>query len=320
MLELYGPCTAPLQDLEEGLRQILISEEKLVQDLNNHLLSAPGKRIRPALFFLTLNLWQEEYQPFLPVATAIELIHTATLVHDDVIDDSGQRRGSPTINAKWGNYVSVLTGDYLFAKAFALLTEFGDLRIIQHMAGLVVAMSEGEIQQQSERFHPALETDAYYKRIGKKTAHFFTVSAQCGGLISGADNHSLAALRSYGFNLGMAFQIIDDLLDFTGDTKLTGKPTAGDLRQGVVTLPLIHLMKESSNGNIYRKRIAAKEIDEQLVLQICTEINNSQIQNQVRAIAKEYINNALQALQSLPGGTSRNILEQVTAYVLERRN
>jgi heptaprenyl diphosphate synthase len=319
MLELYGPCTAPLQALEEGLRQILISEENLVQDVNSHILSTPGKRIRPALFFVTLNLWQEEYQPFLPVAVAIELIHTATLAHDDVIDDSGQRRGRPTINAKWGNYVSVLTGDYLFAKAFTLLTEFGDIRIIQDMAGLVAAMSEGEMQQQSERFHVALETDSYYKRIGKKTAHFFTVAAQCGGLVSGADNNSLAALRSYGFNVGMAFQIIDDLLDFTGDTKLTGKPPAGDLHQGVVTLPLIHLMKESSNGNIYRQKIAAKEINEQLVRQICMEINNSQIQNQVRAIAKEYINNALQALQSLPDGSSRNILEQITAYVLERK-
>lgn len=320
MLELFGPCATPLQALEDGLSQILISEEKLVQDVSNHLLSAPGKRIRPALFFLTLNLWQEEYQPFFPVALAIELIHTATLVHDDVVDDSGQRRGKPTINAKWGNYVSVLTGDYLFAKAFTMLTEFGNLRIIQDMAGLVAAMSEGEIQQQSERFLVDLKTEAYYNRIGKKTAHFFTVCAQCGGLVSNADNNSLAALCSYGYNVGMAFQIIDDLLDFTGDTKLTGKPTAGDLRQGVITLPLIHLVKESLNGNIYRKRIAAKDIDEELVIRICAEINNSHIQNHVRMIAQEYINNALQSLQSLPGGSSRNILEQIAVYVLERKN
>lgn len=319
MLELYGPYAAPLHTLEEGIRQILISEEKHVQDVNNHLLSAPGKRIRPALFFVTLNLWQEEYQPFMPVAIAIELIHTATLVHDDVIDDSGQRRGIPTINAQWGNYVSVLTGDYLFAKAFTLLTEFGDLRIIQDMASLVAAMSEGEIQQQSERFHIALDPDAYYKRIGKKTAHFFTVSAQCGGLVSGADNNSLAALRSYGYNVGMAFQIIDDLLDFTGDTKLTGKPSAGDLRQGVVTLPLIHLMKESANGSRYNNRIAANEIDEQLIRQICTEIKETKIQNEVRAIAKEYINRALQALQALPNCNGRNILEQIATYVIERK-
>ena len=306
MLELYGPCATSLQTLEEGLRQILISEEKIVQCVNNHLLSAPGKRIRPALFFLTLNLWQEDCQPFLPVALAIELIHTATLVHDDVIDDSAQRRGRPTVNAQWGNYVSVLAGDYLFAKAFTLLTEYGDIRIIKDMAGLVAAMSEGEIQQQSECFHVALDIDKYYKRIGKKTAHFFTVSAQCGGLVSGADNHSLAALRSYGFNVGMAFQIIDDLLDYTGDVKLTGKPTAGDLRQGIITLPLIQLIKESTNGNVYGKRIAAREIDEKLLHQICTEITNSHIQNQMRAIAKEYINNALQALQTLPSGYSRN--------------
>lgn len=317
--QLYQPILHLLQDLEIGLEKALHAEEPFVQNISRHLLNTSGKRIRPALFFLSLNLWKDELQNSIPVAVAIELLHSATLVHDDVVDMSELRRGQPTVNAVWGNQVSVLTGDYLFSRAFSILTEYGDLRLINEMAVLVGKMTEGEIQQQTERFNPDLDQPTYLKRIGKKTAYFFEVCARCGGKVAGANDSAITYLGNYGYHVGLAFQIMDDLLDFFGDEQQTGKPTASDLRQGIVTLPVIHLLSVSPNRRELRKKIAAKEVDDAFVRQICRELEDCHSLEHTRRIAHTFIDEALHSLVSLPARPGRITMEVMARFVIENR-
>ena len=209
-MDYYQKISAPLTIMEEELRNVLCSETAHMQAINSYVLSSPGKRIRPALFFLTLGLWDQNPAQHLPVALAIELVHTATLLHDDVVDAAAKRRGKASVNTVWGNQTAVLVGDYLFAKAFSLLTEYGSMPLVSEMAALVEAMAEGEIQQQAQRFNPGISREDYLGRITKKTAKFFTVAACAGAMVSKADAKSVNALKNYGYHIGMAFQIIDD--------------------------------------------------------------------------------------------------------------
>lgn len=319
-MDFYQALSAPLQQVEGGLKEILSTDETLLSDINSHLLSAKGKRIRPALFFLSLGLFSEEYDKHLPVAVAIELVHTATLVHDDVVDHASQRRGQPTVNAVWGNHTSVLAGDYLFAKAFRLLTEYGNIEVIREMATLVEVITEGEIQQQSERYLINTGLEAYLSRIAKKTARFFAACSRCGGLVSGNKNSTIQTLESFGFHLGMAFQMIDDFLDFSADTLSTGKPAGSDLAQGIVTLPVLHLLQVSPHGPRFAEEISARRINETLLAEITGEIVRCGSGSYVRELAEKYISNALGALQTFPSGAARETLELVAHFVIERQN
>lgn len=315
--EFLESIRLPLSSLEEGLREVLHSEESLVREINNHLLRAPGKRLRPALFLLSTGIWQNELAPFLPVALAIELIHSATLIHDDIVDQALLRRGCESLNARFGEHASVLAGDYLFAKAFKLLTEFGDIRVIREMARLVEEMSEGEIQQQAERYIPDIDEETYFRRISKKTARFFTVCAVCGGLVAGARPEEIQALEKFSFLTGLAFQIIDDILDFSGE-KTTGKAVAGDLRQGVVTLPVIHLLSVSPRREDVRTAIACRRVDEQLVAVVREELGNCGSLAYARREAARLIQEAQDALAALPSCKNRDLLESAAHFILYR--
>lgn len=319
-MDFYQALSAPLQQVEGGLKEILSTGETLLSDINSHLLSAKGKRIRPALFFLSLGLFSEEYDKHLPVAVAIELVHTATLVHDDVVDHASQRRGQSTVNAMWGNHTSVLAGDYLFAKAFRLLTEYGNIEVIREMATLVEVITEGEIQQQSERYVINSGLEAYLSRIAKKTARFFAACSRCGGLVCGNKNSTIRTLENFGFHLGMAFQMIDDILDFSADTLSTGKPAGSDLAQGIVTLPVLHLLQVSPHGSRFAEEISTRRINETLITEITGEIVRCGSDNYARELAQKYITIALGALQTLPSNAARETLELVAHFVIERRN
>ncbi|MBS4023519.1 MAG: polyprenyl synthetase family protein [Dethiobacter sp.] len=319
MEEVYGHIHLPLQELERELKSVLCSDEATVEAVTKHLLLNAGKRVRPALFFLCLRLWRQDIVFFMPIAVAIELIHSATLVHDDVVDNSLLRRGQSTINAGWGNQIAVLTGDYLFAKAFSLLTEFGQIRIISEMARVVSEMSKGEIQQQSERFSLYLDEEAYLNRISQKTSYFITACCSSAGTAVGAPAEAVAALRGYGYRIGMAFQIVDDLLDFSGDEAVTGKPTASDLRQGVFTLPVIHMLNTSPRGEEFRIELGKGEPTDDLVAEIRREMVLSQSLEYTRDKAVNYINEAVQILRCLPHRQERDALERLAYFILERR-
>lgn len=317
-MEFNSQIAAPLTKLEEGLTKTLYSAELPMQQINNHLLTVPGKRLRPALFFLVLGMWDQQPDPHLPVALAIELIHTATLVHDDVVDSAETRRGQFSLNATWGNHTAVLTGDYLFAKAFNLLSEYGNIHIIREMAGLVEDMSEGEILQQRDCFQSDLSEEDYFRRIGKKTARFFSVSARCAGLVSHVSDDQLNALAEYGYYAGIAFQLIDDLLDFFGAEEVTGKLSGSDLRQGVLTLPVLRLLDVSPQKKKLAAKIATRNIDDDFLAEIKCQLQNYECSEYVRQKARDYVRNATDSLNKLPPHPCRETLSLVAEYIVRQ--
>ncbi len=256
---LFALALNELAIVEKELASVIVSQEALVTDIGSHLLRAGGKRLRPALFVLCAK-GRGAAAVSLSVAVAIELIHMATLVHDDVIDGAATRRSLPTANARWGNHVSVLTGDYFFAKAFSLIAANAGAEALTILTDSICAICEGEISQASDLFNPRQTEDAYLNRIGKKTAGFIAASCELGALAAGLPAADVAALRQYGHAIGMAFQITDDILDVTASTEQIGKPAGNDLRQGVLTLPVIYALANSPRKSELAELIAARDM------------------------------------------------------------
>ena len=243
--DMFDVIQADLEEFEPALAESIISETALITDVGAHLVSSGGKRLRPALFLLAARGGAAfDRARAMPVAVALELIHTASLVHDDVIDEADTRRGSATTNAKWGNQVAILSGDYLFARAFKLVAEAGyDSSVYVKLAQLVCTLSEGEILQDHTAYQVSASEDAYYERIRKKTADFLEICCELGGVIGGMSAADTERMALYGHAIGMAFQITDDLLDYRQTSEHIGKPAGHDLAQGFVTLPVIRALE-----------------------------------------------------------------------------
>ena len=248
-----------LKELEEVLLGVVTSPVPLITEIGTHLVKAGGKRLRPALYFLA-NIKGVRSKNVMDLAVALELIHMATLVHDDVVDNASTRRGIITANAKWGNQISVLTGDYLFSKAFSLVAQNPDSRIMSVLTDLICAMSEGEIIQNQEIFIPEMEESVYFNKIAKKTADFIAASCELGAIMAEMSANDVASLREYGYCIGMAFQITDDILDITATSEKMGKPVGNDLLQGIVTLPVIYAMNNSSAKEELKQIVATQNM------------------------------------------------------------
>lgn len=251
-----------LSSLEDLLYETVESPVELITDIGRHLISSGGKRIRPALYILATKSSDNVDKNYsMPLAMAIEMIHTASLVHDDVLDNAATRRGSATANAKWGNNIAVLTGDYLFAKAFSAIAknDYGP-RISELLASIVCDLSEGEILQNHFGYSIPEDFDVYYDRIAKKTANFIAVSCELGAIVAKQPEENIKALREYGYCIGMAFQIVDDILDLTSSSKKIGKPAGNDILQGVITLPVIYAYKHSSNAEELKNIIENRQM------------------------------------------------------------
>ena len=247
-----------LQVLEENIRQA-VGEDRFIYEACEPLFKG-GKRLRPMLFLLCANSVKDlPQEKTMPLATALELIHTASLVHDDIIDSSKKRRGVETANSKYGAQIAVLVGDYLFAKAFQLVAEnnYG-AEVSTVLSKLVKNLCVGEIRQDRSLYEvPTLAE--YYTRINLKTAIFLSSCCRLGAIVSEMDKGEVENLTAYGTNLGLAFQIIDDLLDFVGDEKITGKPHGGDLKSGVITLPVIRALEVSDKSDLLRELVTSGE-------------------------------------------------------------
>lgn len=244
-----------LNELEGELLSVIHSQEELITDISKHLVKAGGKRLRPALYLVCARSKCNDLKTIMPMALAIELIHMATLVHDDVIDDASTRRGRPTANACWGNYQSVLTGDFLFAKAFSVVALQVEKAMLKVLTDVMCSMCEGEIIQDKESFNPDQSEEQYLARIAKKTADFIAASCELGAMAAGLPADDVEALRKYGYSIGMAFQITDDILDVTASSEQIGKPAGNDLRQGIVTLPVIYALEKSKHKDELREII-----------------------------------------------------------------
>lgn len=259
-----------LRDLETRLLSVIRSDVGSVTDICVHLAQAGGKRLRPALCFLGAY-GSGSKDMVMNVAVALELIHMATLVHDDVIDQAATRRGVATVNTLWGSHHAILSGDFLFARAFSLVASAGMTQVIQILSDVLCAVCEGELQQEHDLFNTKQTEADYLNRVGKKTAVFIASSCQLGATTAGFSAQRADSLRRYAYALGMAFQITDDILDITATAEQVGKPTGNDLRQGNLTMPVIHAMQNATKGNELRELIESRDMSPER-LQRCLTI------------------------------------------------
>ncbi|HML34830.1 MULTISPECIES: polyprenyl synthetase family protein [Sporomusa] len=306
---MFDIVSEDLVAVEEELYSIIQSPVDMVNDIGVHLVQAGGKRIRPALYLLCARGGVPNQAELLPMAVAIELIHMATLVHDDIIDNAATRRGRPTANARWGNHSSVLTGDYLFAKAFSAII-LARKNMLKILTDVICNICEGEIIQLKEAFN-ANQTEADYRlRVAQKTADFIAASCELGAIAGGLDEKSVIRVREYGYALGMAFQITDDILDITASAEQLGKPVGNDLRQGIVTLPVIYALKNSPRSDELRNIIINQKMSDDEVKR------GLEIIHQTEAVEYSYgqVHTYLQhARNSLPATLNSSVRESLFA-------
>ena len=315
---IYEPIQEDLVKVEARLRLVCEVDFPWLSKLLEHSLKSGGKRIRPALVLLAGKFYNYDLSYLLPVATAIEILHTATLVHDDAIDNSLVRRGRPTINKVWGEDKAILLGDYLLAKSEELVADTQNLRVIKLFAQTLMAISSGELNQAFSAFNLEQTRQQYLQRISGKTASLLSLVTESGAILSQAPEKSVEALKGYGYNLGIAFQIVDDILDFIGTEEEMGKPIGLDLAQGTLTLPAILLLERYPEDNPV-SRLFQNE-DRQRNIELAMElVRNSSITQECYAVASDYCARACHNLSLLPDNASRRSLIKLADYVVKRR-
>ncbi|SEA18960.1 octaprenyl-diphosphate synthase [Rubrimonas cliftonensis] len=296
------------------------ADTDLIARVAAHLIGAGGKRLRPCLTLAAARLCGHDGENHIRLAAAVEFIHNATLLHDDVVDESDRRRGRPTANAVFGAKPSVLVGDFLFARSFQLMVETGSVEVLGVLSNAAAVIVEGEVLQLAAARSLAGGEDVYFKVIRGKTAALFEAAAQAGGMAAGAPAAQVAALAAYGDALGVAFQIVDDLLDYGGASAAFGKASGGDFREGKATLPvLIAHSRADEAGRAFWKRVIEgrdqREGDFETALEL---MRDSGALEATRARAEAFAQTAVAALAPLPAGPLREALADVAAFVLTR--
>jgi octaprenyl-diphosphate synthase len=302
------------------IRQQLYSEVPLVNQVSEYIISAGGKRIRPVLVLLIANAYAYKGTAHHSLAAVIEFIHTATLLHDDVVDESSLRRGKETANALFGNAASVLVGDFLYSRAFQMMVTVGNARVMQIVADATNVIAEGEVLQLLNMHNPDVNEEDYLRVIRSKTAKLFEAAAQLGALISGADEAGIEAAGEYGRSLGTAFQLIDDVLDYSGNAAEIGKNVGDDLREGKPTLPLIYLMENGTSEQRELVRSCIENGDEQHFDQILAAITSSGALDYTRQEAQKAARRAADAVESLPDSKYKNSLLELSTFAVDRNH
>jgi geranylgeranyl pyrophosphate synthase len=308
-----------MEKVEQRLLRASEVEFPLLRVAVQGLLLAGGKRLRPAVAILSSQFYDAQVDRLVSAAAAIEMLHTATLVHDDVIDRANTRRGHPTLNSRLSGEATVLTGDYMFAVAASLAAETDSVPVVRIFSQALMTICNGELRQLlADRSWPPTR-EGYDKRIYSKTASLFATSAQAGAVLSAAAPERVQQIRAYGNNLGIAFQIVDDVLDYTGDPSELGKPIGSDLRQGIVTLPALLYMDRAGDSAAETLVRRAAEGESGAVEKAVSAIVASGAVDLALAEATKFAHKAQDALEGLPGGQSRDILSQLADYVVARR-
>jgi octaprenyl-diphosphate synthase len=307
--------------VERELESQMESRVELVQKVGRHTLQAGGKRLRPAFVALAARATGTpcESERLVRLGACMEMIHMATLIHDDVIDHAETRRGRPTASAVFGNTGSILAGDVLLARAMVILAQDGDLEIIRNVSEAVVEMAEGEVRELEARGDFDLTEEAHLEVLRMKTAALMQSCCEIGALAAGASPVEVGALRAYGYHVGMAFQIVDDLLDYRGDLAKTGKPRATDFREGCATLPLIYLREalDFEESAFARRSFGSVESEEELGT-ISGWMAAKGAYERSEQMAQWHVAEARQALAALPASAERDVLEAVVELVLRR--
>ena len=307
-----------LREVDAVIKQRLSSSVALVGDVAQHIIAAGGKRLRPTLLLLCCGALGFQGQARFSMAAVVEFIHTATLLHDDVVDESTLRRGLPTANAKFGNPASVLIGDFLYSRAFQMMVEVQDMRIMKVLADATNVIAEGEVMQLMNMHNADLTEDGYLQVIRSKTSKLFEASAQVGAILAGTSPALEAACADFGQALGTAFQVIDDVLDYTGDAAVMGKNLGDDLREGKATLPLIVAMQLGTPAQRASVRTAIEQGDTQMLDEVASIVKSTGALDVAMESAAREIHRAIRFAQQLPPGPHTSAMVDLATRSLVR--
>jgi len=314
-----NPLVEPQFDaVTDYILQNLGSNVPLVERISHYIVESGGKRLRPLLVLLAANACGYKGEKHIPLAAVIEFIHTATLLHDDVVDHSELRRGKATANANWGNAPSVLVGDFLYSRAFQIMVEIGKMDVMQVISNATTIIAEGEVLQLLNQRNPDLTEDAYLQVVLGKTAMLFEAATEVGAILADASADDREAMRLYGRHLGIAFQIVDDLLDYLSDAETLGKNVGDDLAEGKTTMPLIHSMRVGSDEDkeLIRHAIRQGGLDDLTPVIQTVQRNGSVDYTREQAIAQ--IDLAKSAIANLPDTSFKATLMQIADIAIER--
>ena len=317
-----GNFIAPVQDQMVMVEELMHAQaQKHHPDLGmalEHLLSSGGKRIRPAVALLAGGMLGGETNRLVTLAAAIELLHTATLVHDDLIDGALLRRGISTLNVHWSPAATVLTGDFIFAQAARLAAQTNSVDVMHLFAETLATIVNGEITQLFSS--PGLASrENYDQRIHAKTASLFELATAAAALLSPVDDSTVETLRCCGYSIGMAFQIVDDILDFTGEQATVGKPVASDLRQGLITLPALYYLESNPDDERMQIVLENNHSNEEVIQSLIDSIRESGAIHYAMQDAKEFIERGLEMLYEFPDNEERRALEELARYIVSRQ-
>jgi octaprenyl-diphosphate synthase len=316
--QLYAPIAADMQAVDAVIRARLSSEVVLVRQVAEYIIHSGGKRMRPALLLLTAGAMGCEGTRHHELAAVVEFIHTATLLHDDVVDESDLRRGHQTANALFGNAASVLVGDFLYSRAFQMMVGVGSMRVMEVLADATNVIAEGEVLQLLNCHNAEVEIDDYLRVIRFKTAKLFQAAARLAGILGGAGAQLEQQLADFGMHIGTAFQLIDDVLDYSADETEMGKHLGDDLAEGKPTLPLIHVMKQGTPAQAALVKRAIEEGGREEFPAILEAIRASRALEETRAYAAREAALAREALTGLPPSIFKDALLELCAFAVAR--
>lgn len=315
---IYDTVADDFSRVNDLIIKRLSSDVPLVEKIAQYIIESGGKRLRPLLVLLSSRALSYNKDEHLKLAAVIEFLHTATLLHDDVVDTSDMRRGRSTANARWGNAPSVLVGDFLYARAFEMMVELQNLKIMDVLSHATAVIAEGEVLQLMNVKNPDVSEDKYMEVIHNKTAMLFEAASHTGALLAGAEEDQERAMSAYGKHLGLAFQLVDDVLDYRGDAEAMGKNVGDDLAEGKPTLPLIYAMANGSNEEkqLIRQAIRKGGLDD--LPRILDIVNRSGALEYTMARAKAEAQAALDCLEAIPDSEHRQALALLTDVAVAR--
>ena len=306
--------------INDELDRALSSRVALVKDIGNHSLLGHGKRLRPLFFVLSCQLCNYEGEETYHLSTIFEYVHTASLLHDDVLDNAETRRRKPSANQVWGNQAAVLEGDFLYSKASVIAVEANSLAFFKRLTESTTQMTEAQILELTLTHNWSTSKKQYLEIIRGKTAALMSAACSCGAIIAGAEQWAVESLRRFGINMGVAFQLTDDLLDYTSSEKVFGKPVGKDLREGKITLPLIYTLEklEASEKKrleaLFKNQLATEDDYEDLIKLACS----NETVDRIKAEAREYMDEAALSLSPFPDSTVKRNLLELNQYIIER--
>ena len=320
LAQMFEPIREDLRQVEREFARHVQSQIELIPTIGNYVQDGGGKRIRPAVLLMAARMAGYTGEKAVLYAAVIEFIHSATLVHDDSIDEAELRRGRDAVHTRWGNHITVLFGDFLYLKSMSLALTQDHLEVIRLLCDVTLRIVEGEIYQLTKNGVVELSEDEHFDIVRRKTAYLFAGSARIGGMLGPTTREQQEALWEYGLNIGMAFQLVDDLLDFTGDEVVLGKPVGGDLREGKMTLPVIHLLArgDASASALIRQAVVQRTLTIEEWRDLRAYLVQGRSIDYVQNVAADFVERAKRALHVFPPSDARDALMYLPDYVVSR--